>query len=294
MHIIFADDGTVVTDDIVAINRAISFGNRCSGDGCVGKTTTPAVVYFPPGIYLISTSILNYYYTQLIGDPNNMPTIKGAPSMANATTMCLLDGDPYGRGGALKFTSTNVFFRQVRNLIFDTTGVPGETCGIHWPSSQASSIHNCVFMLSNLPGTTHTGIFMEEGSGGLMNDLIFYGGKYGAQFGNQQFTMRNLTFVGCETAILQLWNWGWTYKSLSFINCGIGILMKPGNVGGVTLLNSKFTNVDIAIFTGRGLANTTGRGSLVMEGVEFVKVAVVLAGPGGVIIAGDRSARIFE
>lgn len=39
-----------VTDDTVAINAAITAGNRCGGiSGCAGSTTTPAVIYFPTG-----------------------------------------------------------------------------------------------------------------------------------------------------------------------------------------------------------------------------------------------------
>jgi hypothetical protein len=44
-----------------------------------------------------------------------------------------------------------------------------------------------------------------------MNDLIFYGGLNGVVFGNQQFTVRNLTFYNAATAIDQIWDWSWTY-----------------------------------------------------------------------------------
>ena len=43
------------------------------------------------------------------------------------------------------------------------------------------------------------------GSGGFMNDLVFYGGMFGMNQGNQQFTMRNLTFHNCKTAINTFW-----------------------------------------------------------------------------------------
>lgn len=50
-----------------AINHAISDGGRC-GANCGSSTIYPAVVYFPPGNYLVSSSIIQYYNTQLIGD----------------------------------------------------------------------------------------------------------------------------------------------------------------------------------------------------------------------------------
>jgi glucan 1,3-beta-glucosidase len=52
------------TDDTAAIQRAISDGFRC-GPGCQSSTQTPAVVYLPAGTYLISASIVDYYYTQV-------------------------------------------------------------------------------------------------------------------------------------------------------------------------------------------------------------------------------------
>lgn len=53
------------TDDTAAIQRAISEGNRCAPGVCESSTTTPAVVYFPAGTYLITSSIIDYYYTQV-------------------------------------------------------------------------------------------------------------------------------------------------------------------------------------------------------------------------------------
>ncbi len=195
----------------------------------------------------------------------------------------------------LNFISTNVFFRQVRNLVFDTTDIPGPMIAVHWPSSQATSIQNCVFHLSSTPGDTHTGIFMEEGSGGLLNDLVFYGGEYGAQFGNQQYTMRNLTFDGAKTAILQIWNWGWTYKSLTIRNCEVGINMSLPSVGSAILLDSQFVNVKTALVTSRTLGNSTSIGSLVVENVEYTAVPVVLQGPNGQpFLLGDPVGGVYD
>jgi glucan 1,3-beta-glucosidase len=49
-----------------------------------------------------------------------------------------------------------------------------------------------------------------------MNDLTFYGGLNGVVFGNQQFTVRNLSFYDAVTAINQIWDWGWTYQVRRF------------------------------------------------------------------------------
>lgn len=90
-----------------------------------------------------------------------MPVLK---AMANFTGFGLIDGDQYGANG-LGFGSTNVFYRQVRNFIFDITDIPetAAATGIHWPTAQATSLQNCVFKMSDSPGTQHRGIFIEEG-----------------------------------------------------------------------------------------------------------------------------------
>ena len=216
-----------------------------------------------------------------------MPTIKATADFPTATTFGLLDGDQYGANG-LRFGATNVFYRQVRNLVFDTTAIPADETAyaMHWPSSQATSIQNCVFKLSTAAGNKHTGIFVEQGSGGLMNDLVFYGGAYGVQFGNQQYTTRNLTFYGSQTAILQIWDWGWTYKSISVNDCEVGINMTGAAVDSVTILDSSFSGTGLAIVTSQN-SSQPAQYSLVLENVDFTQVTTAVQGPKGVILPGN-------
>jgi glucan 1,3-beta-glucosidase len=58
-----------------------------------------------------------------------------------------------------------VFFRQIRNFVFDLRGIPAtsQATGIHWPTAQATSLQNVVFEMSSAPGTRHTGLFCESG-----------------------------------------------------------------------------------------------------------------------------------
>ncbi len=259
-------------------------------------TTSPLFRYLTlSSTYRVSSSIIDYYYTQIIGDPNNMPCIKGSADF-KPNTIGLLDGDQYTSSGGLKFGSTNVFFRQVRNMCFDTTDIPGNAIAVHWPSSQATSLQNCIFKLSQAPGDHHTGIFMEEGSGGFLNDLVFYGGEYGAQFGNQQYTMRNLTFFNSGTAIQQIWNWGWTYKTINVYNCGVGINMTGPVIAGVTLIDSVFANTSIGIATGRAPATQKdpGAGSLILENVVFDNVGDAVIGPYGAIVEGKAGGSLVK
>lgn len=156
-----------MTDDTAAINEAISSGSRCApgvpGVGCQSSTTSPAVVYFPAGTYLISSPIVLYYMTNLIGNFHAMPVLKASASFPQ-DAIALVDGDKYTSANPT-YGTTNVFYRQIRNLVFDLTGVTSGplATGIHWPTAQATSLQNLVFKLSTASGNQQVGLFIENG-----------------------------------------------------------------------------------------------------------------------------------
>ncbi|RLL97356.1 hypothetical protein CFD26_102491 [Aspergillus turcosus] len=292
----FGAKGDGVTDDTAAINQAISSGNRC-GKGCDSSTTTPALVYFPPGTYIVSKPIIQYYYTQIVGDANNLPVIKAS---AGFTGMAVIDADPYESDGANWYTNQNNFFRAIRNLVIDLTAMPQSSgAGIHWQVGQATSLQNIRFEMIRGGGDANKqqGIFMDNGSGGFMSDLVFNGGNYGMFVGNQQFTTRNLTFNDCNTAIFMNWNWAWTFKSVSINNCQVGLNMSnsPQNqtVGSVLLLDSSVTNTPTGVVTAFTQDSIpVGGGVLILENVDFTGSNVAVAGirgntilPGGSVVA---------
>jgi glucan 1,3-beta-glucosidase len=122
-----------------------------------------------------------------------------------------------------------------------------------------------------------------------MGDLVFMGGKIGANFGNQQFTTRNMTFHGCQTAINQLWDWGWTYKSINVYGGKVGINMSESAVGSVSLVDAVFAGVDTAILTGRNASQPIpGAGALTLENVLFKNVSHILVGVDGELVAGSE------
>lgn len=301
--------GDGFSDDTLAINSAISSGNRCSPADCESSTISPAVVYFPAGTYLVSSSIIVFYETQLIGNPNCLPILKTSSDFNSPSgIMGIIDGDPYDSSGLLGFLSTNTFYRQVRNFIIDMRSFSASRLirGIHWPAGQATSLQNIVFRMSDAPGTQHEGIFMEEGkalpsvsmwysyeandriagSGGFMTDLVFEGGLNGANWGNQQFTMRNLTFSNAVTAINQIWDWGWTYKSVAINNCSTGLNMSSSipasgqlTVGSVTMIDSSIEDTPVGFATARNINSLPPTaGSLIIENVVFDNVATPVSG----------------
>ncbi|KAF2878306.1 exo-beta-1,3-glucanase-like protein [Massariosphaeria phaeospora] len=297
-----AGDGR--TDDTAAIQKAISDGGRCApGSTCQSTTKTPAVVYFPQGTYMISSSIIDYYCTQIIGNPNCLPTILAAANFSmTGGRLGLIDGSPYQNTSKTGFGPTNTFFRQIRNLIFDMTRIPANVLvpAIHWPTAQTTSLQNLVFNMSAANGTQHEGIFVEEGSGGFMADLVFHGGNNGFNVGNQQFTTRNLTFINCVTAINQLWSWGWTYKSVTIVGCQVGLNISAGGpsalkVGSITLLDSSITNTSVGILTARtSNSEPAGAGSVYLENVKLDNVEIAVAGLNGTVLPGSRDAMTIQ
>jgi glucan 1,3-beta-glucosidase len=203
--------------------------------------------------------------------------------------MAVIDADPYTNTGVNWYTNTNNFFRSIRNFVIDLTAMPQSSgAGIHWQVAQASSLQNIRFEMVKGGGDANQqqGVFMDNGSGGFMTDLVFNGGNYGMFLGNQQFTTRNVTFNDCNTAIFMNWDWAWTFKSVTVNNCAVGLNMSnsPTNqtVGSVLLIDSKISATSKGIIT--AFTNNSapiGAGTLVLKNVDFTGSSVAVAGIGG-------------
>lgn len=268
--------GDGVTDDVDAINNATADGNRC-GLGCDSQLTAPAIVYFPPGTYMVSRPIIMYYFTQYIGDANDLPTLKATPDF---NAIGVIDSNVYLPYGFNWYQNQNNMWRQVRNFIIDITLVEPTrpVHGIHWQVAQATSLQNIVFNMVQgtlNDGNQQQGVFMDNGSGGHLEDLIFNGGGIGFFAGNQQFTCRNLTFNNCETAIFQNWNWVFLYKSIFINNCGIAFDVTQGGdvpaTGSVTLQDSVISNSQYGVITSFSTNSTpVSAGTFILDNVNFI------------------------
>lgn len=125
-----------------------------------------------------------------------------------------------------------------------------------------------------------------------MNDITITGGLYGANVGNQQFTMRNLVISGAVVGISQIWDWGWTYQGITIQNCGTAFSMIQGgsgaqNVGSVSIIDSTISGcpvfVDTVWTTG---ASPPAAGQLILENIALNNVPVAVRGPSGTVLAG--------
>ncbi|KAI0082779.1 exo-beta-1,3-glucanase [Panus rudis PR-1116 ss-1] len=286
----FGAKGDGVTDDTAAINAAMSSGSRCGGGTCDSSTITPAIIYFPQGTYKLTSPINTYYYTQLVGDARKPPTLLAAP---NFSGMAVIDADPYipNGGGAQWFVNQNNFFRSVRNFVIDLRQMPASASatGLHWQVSQATSLTNIRVEMSTAAGNAHQGIFMENGSGGYMGDLVFNGGKFGIWVGNQQFTVRNITANNANTAIFGIWNWGWTFQGVTINNCQVGFDLTTGGtsqadqtVGAEAIIDAVVTNTPI--FVRNSKPSSSLAGSLVLNNIRLNNVPTAVGIVGGQVV----------
>lgn len=302
----FGAKGDGSTDDTEAINKAVQDGpNRCI-EQCDSRTNAPALVYFPPGTYLVSKPIIQTYYTQFVGDAVDVPTLKAS---AGFQGIAIIDANPYytvaDENGETQnwYINQNNFFRQVRNFIIDVKDVTTGGAGIHWQVAQATSLQNIVFEMN--PDTSSSnqqkGLYIENGSGGFMTDLTFNGGGIGVDIGSQQFTIRNLTFNNCNTAIHMIWNWQFLVQDIQVNGGQVGINM-TGNtwetiqVGSLILQDSKFSNVDVGVSTLYKPTLAMTNNTLILDNVDMsegVPTAVEYAKDKTVLLPGNQVVKSF-
>jgi glucan 1,3-beta-glucosidase len=145
-------------------------------------------------------------------------------------------------------------------------------------------------------GSQHQGMFMENGSGGFMSDLVFNGGKIGIWTGNQQFTVRNITINNAATAIYAQWNWGWTFQGVTINNAQVGFDLFTGgltrdtqSVGSEVIVDAVISNTPIFV---RSSANSAGslKGSLVIQNARLTNVPKAVAiGDGTTVLNGGTT-----
>jgi hypothetical protein len=279
--------GNGVTDDTAAIKKALNDGRRC-GEKCNGSTTKNAIVYFPPGTYLVSSTIPLPFGTQVIGDVLDRPVIIASSSFVG---LGVLSTDEYTGGGTGPdggdqqwYVNTANFYRQIRNVIIDVRNAPAaeDTACLHYQVAQATSLQNVELRAG--PGSK--GMYAENGSGGQISDVVFSGGDVGLYGGAQQFTAQRLRFDGCDTAVHLFWDWGWVWKSVTMTNVNVGfrfVVKDPsGSVGSAAVLDSSFTNVGTAVLVSPPSADVGSRSTgLVLENVAVSGVTAVVADTSG-------------
>lgn len=284
-------------DDTKAIQDCIAAQNRCGGDSltCTESSVMPLIIYFPAGTYLISSSIEMYYQTIMIGDPNNRPVLLAAASFQG---LGVLSSDAYGANGASWYVNQNNFMRQVRNFVIDIRNTPdnpanvpapGPAC-LHWQVAQATSLQNIDFYMRE-GSTGHVGVFMENGSGGLMTDLHFHGGYIGMRAGNQQFTIKDLSFENCQTGIQAIWDWTFLWQNITITGATTGIDLVNQDVLANETQTFAYLLLDSSISATTGIrsypfADTGGYAQLTLDNVNFAGSGTAIATTTGDVLLG--------
>ncbi|KZT11300.1 glycoside hydrolase family 55 protein [Laetiporus sulphureus 93-53] len=288
-------DGVADDTDAIKCVFALEYNIRGSSQCILPRRS---FISLKGNTYKVSSPIIAYYYTQLIGDARVPPTLLAS---SNFSGMAVIDADPYipNGWGAQWYNDTNNFFRSVRNFVIDLTDTTAtdDSTGIHWQVSQATSLYNIQFEMSTASDTAHQGIWMENGSGGFMGDLVFNGGKYGMWVGNQQFTVRNVTINNAKTAIFVDWNWGWTFQGVTINDCSIGFDLQTGGlteddqtVGGVAIIDAIVSHTPV--FLSASNSSNSLSGSVVLSNIQLTNVSTAVGVVNGDVILEGGSTTI--
>jgi len=181
------------------------------------------------------------------------------------------------------------------NIDGDQNYVP---TGLHWQVAQGTKLQNLHFEMP-FSATTAVGIFTDNGSGGFVSDLTFFGGNIGWRAGSQQFTAHNLAFTHCGTAVSMIWDWGWTWQNITVTDCPIAFdTTSYGGDGGqgtgsLTIIDSTFVDCKIGVSildpSGLDVALT----SIVLDDLVVQNTTYIVATPNGTtILAGNPSGSV--
>ena len=253
-----------------------------------------------------------YYFTQLIGDANNLPTIIAPANYsiaANGRGVAVFDSNIYipgYPGEGLTWAQNQVnFYRQIRNFNFDLTNAPNDTVAIHWQVAQATQLQNINIRLrpKTAPGNRQVGVNMENGSGGFFSDISVTGGFRAYSLGSQQFTTRNLKADGAKEAFYFTYVWTWTLSQITITNCDVGFNLASGSFTSIQesamiIMDSVISaNLGILSLYAPGFSSPQAGGQLMLERVDFTGSPVAIAAgtdPGArKILAGGKFVQLF-
>ena len=115
--------------------------------GCYSSTMKGAIIYFPPGEYLVRSEIETYYGTQFIGDALSRPIIKASVSFVGKWVISMdyyVENGGNGTDGRAKewFVNTANFYRQIRNFVIDITATHhnNHVAALYYQVAQATSL----------------------------------------------------------------------------------------------------------------------------------------------------------
>jgi hypothetical protein len=223
----FGAVGDGVTDDTRAIQAAMNHNV-----GAI-RAKAPSVVYFPPGTYLVSDTLVMWGYQELRGCSTVRPTIRlaaSAPGFGNASALRpviasnsgfnlnLTQGMPNWYDNPLM--SNFMFYMHLHSINVDVSA-PGNAgaVGIYWCVAQQTSLRNVdvtvgggfsgvdICQLDNYTQTGGGG----SGGGGSIEDLVVTGGEHSIRGMSSQFAFRGLRLMGARTSAILIEHFAWIF-----------------------------------------------------------------------------------
>jgi glucan 1,3-beta-glucosidase len=256
----FGATGDGKIDDTAAIQAAINFG--------VGSVQQklPALVYFPPGRYLVSDTLVMYYHTHLTGSLSaaagcraTLVLANSAPGFGDASRAkpVLVTDNGFNRNTSSSpwwedSTDKNMlFYAQVHHLDFVLgTGNQGAV-GILWAVAQQTSLRDIsvaagdsvagidVGFSQNFGYALHGG-HMSCGGGGTVNGVTVSGGQYGVRVSASQWYLDQIKTTGQSVAgVLVDQAWAVVLLGVQASHAPIGLLLL-GAGENIQLLSSFF------------------------------------------------------
>jgi glucan 1,3-beta-glucosidase len=223
----FGARGDGATDDTAAIQAAMNHNV-----GAV-NAKAPSVVYFPPGTYLVSDTLVMWGYQELRGCSTTRPTIRlaaNAPGFGNASALRpvvatnsgfnlnLTQGMPAWFDNPLM--SNFMFYMHMHSINVDVSA-PGNAgaVGIYWCPAQQTSLRNVEVTVGGgfsgvdicqLDNYTQPG-GGGSGGGGSIEDLTVTGGEYAIRGMSSQFAFRGLRLTGARTSAILIEHFAWIF-----------------------------------------------------------------------------------
>ena len=260
----FGAIGDGVHDDTAAVQAAIDI-NQTGSDGS-NMAKSAAIVYIPAGTYVISDTIVLWFYTHLVGNAVCHPTLLLAHSATG------FDGAAGNKpiiavNGGLNETASrhawwlqyqlegghanDLFYTHARNLNIVTEANNAGAVGIYWDVAQQTSLRNISI---NLSASGAIGIDegfadyatkmvpgLSLGGGGSLEDITIVGGEVGLRISSSQWSYRNIAIFNASQKCVDMTHMSWaqTFVALSAAYCPIGIHFTNSD-GHVLVLDSTF------------------------------------------------------
>tara|TARA_B110000208_G_scaffold141306_1_gene170540 strand:+ start:208 stop:3108 length:2901 start_codon:yes stop_codon:yes gene_type:complete len=288
----FGATGDGVTDDSLALQLAIDFDR-----GDVNQKR-PAVVYLPPGEYVVSSTLVMYFYTHLYGSISPQPGCRstlvlaanasGFGNASSATPMVTTNNGfnmTTARAHDWRNDTVNknmLFYAEIHHVDFDLgrAAAAQGAVAILWTVAQQTSLRDIRINASGALAGLDVGYSDELGydmhggqdgcgGGGTVEDIRIHGGRYGMRTSATQWFFKSIHIESATEAGILLADeaWGLTMLAIEVVDVPLGVLaLHPFD--NVIFISSRFdlnpkATCAFALAAGGGgllLTNVTARG----------------------------------